>query len=407
MRISTNQIYDQNIRAIMDNQRGLADTQESLATGKKLNRPSDDPVGAAKVIRLTEELDQLKQYQRNIDLVTGSLEQQEAVLDNITNAANRARTLALQAGSGILSDADRRAIGAEMEQLRDEVFDLMNSQDADGNYIFAGFQSQNQAFTLNPAAAGNAVTFSGDSGESYVQLSDSTRIQSTTSGQEVFENVLARRDFSVTPPFTATVSESRVSEQGTFDTFHKNNYDPVTAANNDYRITLQAGNQAQLTNVGTGAVVDTVSYISGEPFTVKGMEFTLTGTVGDTVDFSLDAPEKKNLAQTIDDLYRVLSNDTSGQDLRDSLSDAVVGIDNAMEKIGLERSSLGGRLNVAESIYETNLDLEIAAKESRSSIEDVDYAEASAEFAKQETALNAALATFPRISNLSLFDFIS
>ena len=406
MRISTNQIYDQNIRAIMENQRGLADTQESLATGKKLNRPSDDPVGAAKVIRLTEELDQLKQYQRNIDLVTGSLEQQEAVLDNITSAANRARTLALQAGSGILSAPDRRAIGAEMEQLRDEVFDLMNSQDADGNYIFAGYQSQNQAFTLNPAAAGNAVTFSGDSGESFVQLSDSTRIQSTSSGQDVFENVLARRNFSITPPSTATVTESRVAEQGTFDTFHKNNYDPVTPANNDYRITLQAGNQAQLTNVGTGAVVDTVSYSSGEPFTVKGMQFTLTGVPGDTVDFSLDTPEKKNLAQTIDDLYRVLSNDTSGQDLRESLSDAIVGIDNAMEKIGLERSSIGGRLNVAESIYETNLDLEIAAKESRSSIEDVDYAEASAEFAKQETALNAALATFPRISGLSLFDFL-
>ncbi|MCU7554973.1 flagellar hook-associated protein FlgL [Alteromonas sp. ASW11-19] len=407
MRISTNQIYDQNIRAIMDNQRGLTDTQESLATGKKLNRPSDDPVGAAKVIRLTEELDQLNQYQRNIDLVTGSLEQQEAVLSNINDAANRARTLAIQAGSGILSDSDRRAIGAEMEQLRDEVFDLMNSQDADGNYIFAGHQSQNQAFTLNPAATTNPVTFAGDAGENSVQLSDSTQVQSTTSGQEVFQNVLARRDFAISGTPTASVQESLITEQGTFDTFHKNSYDPVTAANNNFRLTLQAGNQAQLTNINSGAVVDTVSYASGEPFTVKGMQFTLSGSVGDTVDITLDPPAKKNLANTIDDLYRVLSNSTSGVDLREAISDAVVGIDNAQEKIALERSSIGGRLNVAESIYETNLDLEIAAKETRSSIEDVDYAEASAEFAKQETALNAALATFPRISNLSLFDYIS
>jgi flagellar hook-associated protein 3 FlgL len=50
--------------------------------------------------------------------------------------------------------------------------------------------------------------------------------------------------------------------------------------------------------------------------------------------------------------------------------------------------------------------MEIAAKASRSSIQDVDYAEASTEFAKQETALNAALATFPKVSNLSLFNFI-
>lgn len=407
MRISTNQIYDQSIRAIMDNQRGLAETQESLATGKKLNRPSDDPVGAAKVIRLTEELDQLNQYQRNIDLVTGSLEQQEAVLSNINDAANRARTLAIQAGSGVLSDADRRAIGAEMEQLRDEVFDLMNTQDADGNYIFAGHQSQSQAFTLNPAATTNPVSFAGDAGENSVQLSDSTRVQSTSSGQEVFQNVLARRDFAISGTPTASVQASQVTGQGTFDTFHKDNYDPVTPGNNNFRLTLQAGNQAQLTNISSGAVVDTVSYTAGEPFVVKGMQFTLSGSAGDTVDISLNPPEKKNLANTINDLYRALTNNTSGVNLQESINDAVVGIDNAQQKIALERSSIGGRLNVAESIYETNLDLEIAAKETRSSIEDVDYAEASAEFAKQETALNAALATFPRISNLSLFDYIS
>ncbi len=407
MRISTNQIYDQSIRAIMDNQRGLAETQESLATGKKLNRPSDDPVGAAKVIRLTEELDQLNQYQRNIDLVTGSLEQQEAVLSNINDAANRARTLAIQAGSGVLSDADRRAIGAEMEQLRDEVFDLMNTQDADGNYIFAGHQSQSQAFTLNPAATTNPVSFAGDAGENSVQLSDSTRVQSTSSGQEVFQNVLARRDFAISGTPTASVQASQVTGQGTFDTFHKDNYDPVTPGNNNFRLTLQAGNQAQLTNINSGAVVDTVSYTAGEPFVVKGMQFTLSGSAGDTVDISLNPPEKKNLANTINDLYRALTNNTSGVNLQESINDAVVGIDNAQQKIALERSSIGGRLNVAESIYETNLDLEIAAKETRSSIEDVDYAEASAEFAKQETALNAALATFPRISNLSLFDYIS
>ncbi|MEC9319662.1 MAG: flagellin, partial [Pseudomonadota bacterium] len=55
---------------------------------------------------------------------------------------------------------------------------------------------------------------------------------------------------------------------------------------------------------------------------------------------------------------------------------------------------------------ETNLDLEVATKDARSAIQDVDYAEASAEFAKQEAALTAALSTFPKISNLSLFNYL-
>lgn len=407
MRISTNQIYDQSIRAIMDNQQGLTDTQQALSTGKKLNKPSDDPVGAAKVIRLTEELDKFTQYQRNGDLLKGALEQQETVLGSLTDTLNRARVLTIQAGSGILTDTDRQAIASELEQIRNEVLDLMNTQDADGNYVFGGHQSQNQAFTFNPAATSNSVTYEGDSGTNYVQLSDSVRVQSSTSGQDVFQNVLARRDFSVTGTTGATVKASLVEEQGTFDTFHKANFDAVSAANNNYQITLLAGGQAQLTNVGTGSVVDTVAYNTGEPFVVKGMSFTIEGNVGDTVNFTLDRPEKKNIAQTIDDLYRVLSSDNIGaEDLQSGLADALVGIDNGMQKIALERSSIGGRMNVAESIYETSLDLEVAAKAERSSIEDTDYAEASAEFSKQEAALNAALATFPKVSGLSLFDYI-
>lgn len=407
MRISTNQLYDQNMRSIMNNQGDLAKTQEQLATGKRIITPSDDPVGAAKVLRLTEEIDELSQFQRNNDLVTGSLEQQEAVLTNITDSINRARTLVVQAGNGILSDPDKRAIGAELEQIKLEVFDLMNTQDADGNYLYAGYQSGNQAFDYNPAATGNAITFAGDPGVSFIQLSNSSKIQSTSNGYEVFENVLSRFKFSVTGSTVADLESATVKQQGTFDTFFDNNYDPVTAANNNYQITFLASGQAQLVNQGTGAVIDTVDYQSGSPFSIKGMEFEAAATTGDTIDFSLNTPEKKSMAQSLHEIQVILMDSTiNNSALQESIADALVGLDNGLEKISLERASIGSRLNIAESTYESNLDMEIAAKAARSSIQDIDYAEASTEFAKQETALSAALATFPQVTNLSLFNYI-
>ncbi|BCO18130.1 flagellar hook-associated protein FlgL [Alteromonas sp. KC3] len=407
MRISTNQLYDQNMRSIMNNQGDLAKTQEQLATGKRIITPSDDPVGAAKVLRLTEEIDELSQFQRNNDLVTGSLEQQEAVLTNITDSINRARTLVVQAGNGILSDPDKRAIGAELEQIKLEVFNLMNTQDADGNYLYAGYQSGNQAFDYNPAATGNAITFAGDPGVSFIQLSNSSKIQSTSNGYEVFENVLSRFKFSVTGSTVADLESATVKQQGTFDTFFDKNYDPVTAANNDYQITFLASGQAQLVNQGTGAVIDTVDYQSGSPFSIKGMEFSASATTGDTIDFSLNAPEKKSVAQSLHEIQVILMDSTiNNSALQESIADALVGLDNGLEKISLERASIGSRLNIAESTYESNLDMEIAAKAARSSIQDIDYAEASTEFAKQETALSAALATFPQVTNLSLFNYI-
>ena len=406
MRVSTSQLYDRGIQAILDGQRGLADTQQSLASGKKINRPSDDPVGTSQLVRINEDLDKIDQFRRNNDLFTSALEEQEAVLTNITGSINRARVLTIQAGSGLLNDADKQAIATEIEQIRNEVFDLMNTQNADGDYIFGGHQSQTQAFTYNPAATGNAFTFQGDSGTNEVKLSDSVSVRSTSSGFDVFENVNARLGFSITGSAGLTIDDALITQQGNFDTFHQANYDGVTAANNDYQITITAANQVQVANVGTGAT-QTFSFASGEPFNYEGIEFTLSGGVGDTVDFSLNQPEKKNLAQTLDDLYRALT-DTGISDgqYREALADALVGIDNGLTSIQLENSSIGGRLNVAESIEATNLDLEIANKSARSAIEDVDYAAASAEFAKQETALSAALATFPQVTNLSLFNFI-
>jgi len=406
MRVPTSLLFDQNVRAIMNNQQQLADVQESLATGKKINRPSDDPVGAAKVLRITESLDKLTQYQRNNDLLTNSLEQQEVVLQNINDAVQRARVLAIRAGSGILADADRKTIGTEIEQIRNEVFDLMNTRNANGEYIFAGYQSQSQAYEFNPSST-TPYTYLGDNGTNNVKLSDSVEVRSTVSGAQVFDNALARLNFDITGTTGASVQEATILQQGTFDQFYDNNYDFITPANNDFRFTVLAGNQIQLSNVGTGATVATLDFNSGESFSYQGATFTISGGVGDTVDFSLAPPDKKNIAETLNDFVVALKNNATDADLREAISDVVVGIDNAKELIGNEISSIGGRRNIATSIYETNLDLEIVNKEARSKIEDTDYAEASAEFAKQETALEATLATFPRISNLSLFNFIS
>lgn len=407
MRISTSQVYDQSIRSIMENQENLVKTQEQLATGKRIITPADDPVGAAKVLRLTEELDGLTQFQRNNDLVTGSLEQQEAVLSNITDSIHRARTLVVQAGTGILDEPDRRAIGAELEQIKLEIIDLMNTQDADGNYMYAGYQSSSPAFSYNPASSGNAITFSGDGGVSFVQLSTSSKIQSTSNGYEVFENVLSRHDFSVTGNTVGNLEKAVVEEQGTFDAFFDKNYDPINNINNNYQLSFLVSGQVQLTNTGTGTIIGSVDYTSGSPFAIEGMQFEATAAAGNTIEFSLDTPEKKSMAQTIHEFEAVLMQSNIDSDtLQEAISDALVGLDNGQEKLSLEHSSIGSRLNIAESMYESNLDMEIAAKASRSSIQDVDYAEASTEFAKQETALNAALTTFPQVSNLSLFNFI-
>lgn len=406
MRITTNLIYDQNLRAINNSQGNLSDIQTQLASGKRLLRPSDDPVGSAQVIRLTEELDKITQYQRNNDLATSQLELQETTLRSITDVLNRARTLTVQSGSGILGEADKSAIGAEIEQIRNQVVDLMNTQNASGEYIFAGYQSATQAFEFNPSASSNVVNFVGDDGTNLVQLSDSVNIQTTTSGKSLFETVQARLNFTIDNQSGTNITDFKIKDQGSFDAFHRSNFDPGNSANNEYRFRITSPTEIEVSNLGTGTT-ETIPFTSGQTLSYKGVAFELNAVPGDSFDISLNRPEKRNIAETLNNLFLAL-NDSSLNDQQYSsmLDDTLVGIDKGLQRIGRENSSIGARLNIAQSIKGAQLDSEIANKAAISSIQDVDYAKASSEFSKQETALEAAFASFPRIANLSLFNYI-
>jgi flagellar hook-associated protein 3 FlgL len=407
MRISTGQLYERSISAVLENQGNLSDIQTQLSSGKKLLRPSDDPVGAAQVIRLTEEVDLIAQYKKNSNVLTNSLEQEETVLSSINTAVNRARVLMVQSGNGILNSGDKKAIAIEIEQIRDQVFDLMNTRNAGGEYIFAGYQSESPAFELNQSATGNKYTFAGDAGVNKIKISNTVSIQANNSGKEVFEDVLARLKSSITGSSGVTSASSSVTQQSSYDKFHSANYDAVNNANNAYQLTLLASNQVQVTHVSSGNVVETIDFSSGVPFSFKGISFDIEGAAGDTVNFQLDPPEKANIAETLNNFVIALRNENinpTGFD--EALNNALIGSDNALSTIADATSAIGGRLNVKQSVYEANLDLEITIKSARSNIEDVDYAEAVSELSKQETALQAAQATFSRVTGTSLFDYI-
>lgn len=407
MRISTEQLYNRSIQSVLDNQGTLSDIQTQLSSGKKLLRPSDDPVGTSQLIRLTEDIDLLQQYNKNNNLLTNSLEQEETVLSSINTSVNRARVLMIQSGNGIIGPDDRQAIGVEIEQIRDQVFDLMNSRNPAGEYIFAGFQSASPAFSFNASATGNKYSFEGDQGENKIKVSDTVTLQVNNSGRDVFEDVFSRFQASITGSVGATSSQLSVQGQTDFDKFHTANYDAVTAANNDFRVTVLSATQAQISNVGTGDIIDTVAFSSGDAFLFNGLEIEIEGTTGDTVDFQLEPPEKNNIAETLNNFINALyDKDVSDSDFDNALSDALIGVDNSLTSMGDAISAIGGRMNVAESVLASNLDLDIANRSARSNIEDVDYAKAVSELSRQETALQAAQATFSLVTGTSLFDYI-
>jgi len=177
MRISTAQLFQQGVEAMLERQKDLSETELQVASGKRILRPSDDPSAAVRILDLKEAEQRLAQYQRNADWATARLEQEETTLQGIGNLLQRARELTVRGNNGTMSTVDRQAIAAEIEQIRDSFLQLTNTRDANGEYIFGGFRTQSEPMSMTIGADGRAdFAYAGDEGQRLLQIGESREV---------------------------------------------------------------------------------------------------------------------------------------------------------------------------------------------------------------------------------------
>ena len=183
MRISSSQLYASAINSILDQQTDLSKTQLQIATGRKVLTPADDPAGSARALNLGESASSINQYSRNLDIAESRLQFEEVSLTNVTTLIQRVRELTVQANNDS-NDAESRAlIASEIRQRFDELLTIANSRDAQNEYIFSGFQTSTQSFTLNPDGT---VNYNGDEGQRFLQIGASRQVATGDSGADVF-----------------------------------------------------------------------------------------------------------------------------------------------------------------------------------------------------------------------------
>ncbi len=186
MRVSTVHMFQQGLDAIVDRQSKLLKTQLQLSSGKRVNNPSDDPAGAARILDLQQGAAITRQYQANILAGQSRLELEDAVLASVTNSLQRARELAVGGLNGTQSIEDRTAMAKEIRQITDEVMALANTKDANGDYLFSGFQTQTAPFSTNGSGT---YTYSGDQGQRFLQVGPTRQVSVGDSGLAVFMKI--------------------------------------------------------------------------------------------------------------------------------------------------------------------------------------------------------------------------
>ena len=139
----------------------LDTTQQELATGKRINQPSDDPSGTSLTLQLNTQLSNLNTYSNNVTDGTGWAQASSSAMTDVTNAVQRIRELTLEASNGTQSTADMQASAQEVNQLIDEIKQDANTQ-YNGQYVFSGSATSTAPYQSgsNDAYAGNSGTIS-------------------------------------------------------------------------------------------------------------------------------------------------------------------------------------------------------------------------------------------------------
>ncbi|KAA0876589.1 flagellar hook-associated protein FlgL [Nitrincola tapanii] len=186
MRISTQQQFLNSVNNMQRQQTQMAKLQEQISSGKKILKPSDDPVASSQIVKLERELAQFEKFKMNVDVTRRRLELEETILTDIHSVIDRMRELTIQAGNGALSDADRKSIATELRQMADFAAGLMNTKDSQGEYLFSG--SKGLTLPYEKLANGRYV-YQGDDGQRNIQVAPVLYVPSNDSGQYLFEAV--------------------------------------------------------------------------------------------------------------------------------------------------------------------------------------------------------------------------
>ena len=149
MRISTQQYFETSSAKYQDNYSSVVKAQDQASSGVRVQTAADDPVAAARLLMLQQQKDMLGQFNGNIDTLKNSLNTEDGVLENINTALQKASELALKAGNVGISDADRKSIAAEVGSIEDQVLGLLNTKDANGNYMFSGSKTDTPPYLRN------------------------------------------------------------------------------------------------------------------------------------------------------------------------------------------------------------------------------------------------------------------
>ncbi|HWU78162.1 MAG TPA: flagellar hook-associated protein FlgL [Rhodanobacter sp.] len=408
MRLSTSWMYQQSLSSMLSQQSSLAATQNQVTTQKRINVASDDPAGAGQVVSLNHILAANAQYSTNIDSATNRLSTEQTTLGSVNNLLDSARSIALQGINGSMTATDRQDMASQLVQMRDNLVQLANTADSNGNALFAGTSTSAIPFVKD---ASGAVSYIGNDTQLKASIGPGLQTPTSDAGSALFMDIPAGNG-----RFVAT---GGATNTGTLVVGDNSVTDPVAwkaasvASGGSYAITFGAGGSWTAQDGSGNPVLDGSgnpvggTYVDGGSIAFNGMTISMSGmpAVGDTM--SVQAGQSQDVFSTLNNMIAVLS-DPGANDVTvtNTLNRQIESLDRVQASVSGTEVSIGGRMNTLQGQQNTYGDLNVAFQSTLSSVQDVDVYTAISNLSIQSAALQASQQVFSQVKSMSLFNYI-
>lgn len=387
MRVTQSMLTNSNLSYISNNYERLGKIQDQLNTGKKITRPSDDPVIAMKGIRYRSQLTEVKQFNRNLTEGFTWLENSDSALGETTKVLERVRELVVQASNDTYDATARGNISKEIEQLQKHLASVANTKVGE-NYIFNGTDTgtasvqENSLFvefntfkTDIAAGAIDPLTSQPINPENYVVNYQGHTFQydkdNSTANNLIYKSTAGP---TITIDITSGDITHKYTSSSNLTTEERLNGDNLAIANKNAISTNTQDFEVEV---------------------MKGVKIPVNVRPQDA--FSID------LFSGLESIKKMLVNpDTKGSDITKALES----LDGIFNGVVSTRAELGARENRAELVENRLRDQQVTAEKTVSDNEDIDFEQAIIELTTQESIHKASLAAGARILQPTLMDFL-
>jgi len=181
-------VYDNLIDGVQTHMRAMARLQEQMASGSKVNRASDSPTDALKIMDLQNQSRRLESYDTNLNLVMMNMEQCSSILQELSDSLVLVRQLLTQAASDTYTQDQRTAVAAQIDSILSQAVSLSN-RNLFGQYLFGGTCTAAAPYVAETTdGVIMSVRYQGDSDAASVPVAPGIQQDATLVGEEVFRS---------------------------------------------------------------------------------------------------------------------------------------------------------------------------------------------------------------------------